>query len=123
MNNNSQNHHRKSIGLKEYNYSNPSWYYITGARLPVPLAGCIAPTDKISRFGKPGVGSLSTIIGSFKSAVSKHINKTIRSKKKSIWQRNFYEHIIRNELDLFHTRSYIEINPLKWELDEYYNTL
>jgi putative transposase len=30
-----------------------------------------------------------------------------------IWQKNYYEHIIRNEMDLFYIRRYIELNPLK----------
>ncbi|MBI4228500.1 MAG: hypothetical protein HY693_02135 [Deltaproteobacteria bacterium] len=35
-----------------------------------------------------------------------------------VWQRNFYEHIIRNEYDLNVIREYILENPLSWELDE-----
>ena len=35
-----------------------------------------------------------------------------------IWQRNYYEHVIRDENDLLETREYILHNPLKWELDE-----
>jgi REP element-mobilizing transposase RayT len=34
-----------------------------------------------------------------------------------IWQRSFYDHVIRNEQDLMRIREYIETNPLKWELD------
>jgi putative transposase len=35
-----------------------------------------------------------------------------------VWQRNFYEHIIRNERDPIEIREYILDNPLRWELDE-----
>jgi putative transposase len=35
-----------------------------------------------------------------------------------LWQRNYYEHIIRNEYDLNEIREYISNNPLKWELDK-----
>jgi len=35
------------------------------------------------------------------------------------WQRNDYEHIVRDEDDLHRIRQYIEDNPLKWDLDEY----
>ena len=35
-----------------------------------------------------------------------------------LWQRNYYEHVIRNEEDLFNTRRYIENNPLQWDEDE-----
>ncbi len=37
-----------------------------------------------------------------------------------LWQRNYYEHIIRNEKELNRIREYILNNPLKWELDEEY---
>lgn len=40
--------------------------------------------------------------------------------KERIWQRNYYEHVVRNDEDLFESRRYIEENPLKWELDELY---
>jgi REP element-mobilizing transposase RayT len=36
----------------------------------------------------------------------------------SVWQRNYYEHIIRNERDLNAIRQYIEDNPLQWALDK-----
>lgn len=37
--------------------------------------------------------------------------------RKKLWQRNYYEHIIRNENDFNRIYEYIENNPLKWELD------
>jgi len=36
---------------------------------------------------------------------------------RKLWQRNYYEHIIRNESDLNLTRKYIIENPKKWEFD------
>ena len=35
-----------------------------------------------------------------------------------LWQRNYYEHVIRNEYDLNEIRKYIIENPLKWALDK-----
>jgi REP element-mobilizing transposase RayT len=35
-----------------------------------------------------------------------------------LWQRNYYEHIIRNETELNNIREYIRYNPLKWDEDE-----
>jgi putative transposase len=35
-----------------------------------------------------------------------------------LWQRNYYDHVIRNEDDLAATRGYILNNPLAWALDE-----
>lgn len=46
------------------------------------------------------------------------ITKTI---KKSIWQKSYYDHIIRNEKDYYRIWKYIDENILKWSLDKYYN--
>jgi putative transposase len=62
--------------------------------------------------------SLSSIIGQFKSVCTKRIREI--GKKSFAWQPRFYDHIIRNETDLLRIRNYIQNNPLKWELDEYY---
>ena len=76
-----------------------------------------APTN--NKFNSPSQ-SLGAIIRGFKSVVTKRIRKLTGDTELKIWQRNYYEHIIRNELDLHNIRRYIELNPLKWELDEYY---
>jgi REP element-mobilizing transposase RayT len=39
---------------------------------------------------------------------------------KKLWQRNYYEHIIRNEIEMNEIREYILYNPLNWEIDENY---
>jgi REP element-mobilizing transposase RayT len=61
--------------------------------------------------------SLSEIIRAFKSFSSREINKKFRSPGEALWQRGFYEHVLRNEDDLDQTRQYILNNPLKWEFD------
>jgi REP element-mobilizing transposase RayT len=38
---------------------------------------------------------------------------------KKLWQRNYYEHVIRNDIDLYETREYINNNQKKWHLDKY----
>jgi putative transposase len=65
----------------------------------------------------PAPGSLSTIVHSFKSASTKHINELRGMAGTPVWQRNYYEHVIRNERDLERIREYIATNPLKWALD------
>lgn len=35
-----------------------------------------------------------------------------------VWQRNYYDHIIRTDKDLTNIRDYIQYNPLRWSLDE-----
>jgi len=76
-----------------------------------------APTQG---FGKPVAGSLSTIMRSFKSAVTKQINESRNMPGAQFWQRNYYEHVIRDEDDLNRIREYIVNNPAKWQEDEYY---
>lgn len=64
----------------------------------------------------PKPKSLSAIVRSYKSAVTKRIRKIGINNFK--WQSNFYDRIIRNESELFNIRKYIEQNPLKWDLDK-----
>lgn len=65
--------------------------------------------------------SLGSIIGQFKSSVTKRLRELSGNSDLIIWQRNYYEHIIRNEIDLQNVRKYITLNPLKWKIDEYFN--
>jgi REP element-mobilizing transposase RayT len=60
-------------------------------------------------------GSLGAIIGSYKSAVTKQIGREMN--ETGIWQRNYYEHVIRNEKDLQNKTDYINANPLLWDED------
>ncbi len=66
----------------------------------------------------PNPASLGAIIAQFKSRVTKRIWKFPEFKETPIWQRNYYEHIIRDEKDLQNKTEYIEANPLLWEQDE-----
>jgi REP element-mobilizing transposase RayT len=77
---------------------------------------CRAPTSE--GFQKPVKGSIPTIIRSYKSAVSYRINLMRRTQDIPIWQRNYYEHIIRNERDLQNKTDYIEANPMLWNQDD-----
>lgn len=77
---------------------------------------CRAPTT-VERFGRPVSGSLPTVVRSFKSAVTKRINALHGSPGVSVWQRNYYEHVIRDEASLQDIREYIVNNPLQWTLD------
>jgi hypothetical protein len=68
-------------------------------------------------FGEPRPGSLSTVIGSFKSAVTKQIHERGLGGEKSLWQPRFYDHIIRDDVDHFFIQQYIQLNPIMWDLD------
>ncbi len=57
--------------------------------------------------------TLGEVIGQFKSRVNKRLKP-----EGPIWQRNYYEHIIRNQEDMERIRAYIEDNPRRWEEDK-----
>ena len=177
----SQKHHRRSIRLQEYDYSQAGAYYVTivtyhrdclfgeiineemilnvfgkiadecwraipdhfpnvelGAYVIMPnhVHGIIvitngetiigatprrgmiyrAPTENIEQFGKPVKESLPTIIRTYKAAVTRIIGREHNAT--SIWQRNYYEHIIRDEKDLQNKTDYINANLSLWDDDE-----
>ena len=176
---NSDIHHRRSIRLKGYDYSQAGIYYVTictkdreclfgniinfnmelstlgkiveqewheilkrfpdveldafvvmpnhihgiiivGATLVVALNREDMVRSNINnRAGTSPAPTLGHIIGSFKSlCIYKRKNSGLNAGK--LWQRNYYEHIIRNETELNKIREYIITNPLNWESDENY---
>jgi len=60
---------------------------------------------------------LSKIVGRFKMNSAKRINEMRDTPGVAVWQRNYYEHIIRNEETLDRLRQYITNNPMQWALD------
>ena len=65
----------------------------------------------------PTKGLLSSFVNGFKSAVTSRINTLRNMPGEPVWQRSFYDHVIRNERSLNAIREYILINPVNWELD------
>lgn len=61
--------------------------------------------------------ALPKLIGRFKMLSSKRINEMRGTLGVPVWQRNYYEHIIRNLESLNRIREYIANNPLQWMLD------
>lgn len=61
---------------------------------------------------------LGVIVRSFKSAVTKRVHALYLIDHTKIWQRNYYEHIIRDEQDYQKIFEYIENNPANWSVDE-----
>jgi len=89
---------------------------IVGARHASPLqSNRLKPQSQWVNGVKPQ--SVGAIIGSFKSAVTKQLHQTKTINQEKIWQRNYYEHIIRDEDDYQHTADYIKTNPYNWEND------
>ena len=69
------------------------------------------------RFRNPGRGTVSTIIGLYKSTVSKFAHKI---NHEFAWQSRFHDHVIRNANELNRIRYYIRNNPMKWKDDDLY---
>jgi len=188
MNKNNPNiHHRRSIRLKDYDYSQKGLYFVTictqnkkclfgkiiDNKMILNIAGemvnkiwleipKIFPNTKLHEYiimpnhfhtiieivgadsisahnvkgaeidsaptvlvGVGGDVSLPKIIQTFKRYTTieyiKMVNQNILPPfEKRIWQRNYYEHIIRSEKSFEKISEYIINNPLKWELDKYY---
>src|SRR5690554_6060554 len=69
------------------------------------------------RFQNPGKNSVSSIVGSYKSAVSKHAN---RLGYEFEWQSRFHDHIIRDKQSFSRITNYIINNPTNWKEDKFY---
>ena len=185
-------HHRRSIRLKGYDYSQTGAYFVTivawqremlfgeimngkmlmnrcgqivrkawfdlpnhyrhgelGAFVIMPnhVHGIIVLNDGVSRGGSPltdktilsdetNAGKnplpikqtrpymtekrhgLPEIVRAFKSFSARRINALRYTEGIPVWQRNYYEHVIRNEREMDRIARYIESNPLRWADDE-----
>lgn len=76
----------------------------------------VAPTSPRAHGPKPE--SLGALMVGFKSSVTKRINELRQTPGAPVWQRNYYEHVIRDENDLNSIREYIAYNPARWAEDE-----
>jgi REP element-mobilizing transposase RayT len=170
MNFDPQKHHRRSIRLKHYDYSQGGAYYVTVnvqnrerlfgeivnfqmilnqagrmvdeqwnallARFPnmefdvyqimpnhfhgiIVLLESTAPLLDTWQAKKCTVGD---IVGAFKSITTNEYIKGVETRNwpqfhKRLWQRNYYEHIVRDETDLKRIRDYIVANPPNWNDD------
>ena len=70
------------------------------------------------RFQNPGKNTLSSIVGSYKSAVTRHSRRLVFTFE---WQSRFHDHIIRNDLSYQRIAGYIKTNPENWK-DDKFNT-
>ena len=78
--------------------------------VPLPVPG------QINRFGKITPRSVSTIVRGFKTGVTKWARNN--TDQHIIWQRNYYEHIVRDDDALHGIRQYVRNNPAKWKNDD-----
>jgi REP element-mobilizing transposase RayT len=166
-------HHRRSIRLREFDYSSTGVYFITtcaqnreclfgnildGDMVLNDAGGLVEsvwnglmerfPTIELDAFvvmpnhvhfivnivgtaGKEGADqggsqdragqgrapTLDQIVGAFKSISAAQVNRLLSRTGQPLWQRNYYERVIRNESELHGLRDYIIHNPLKWKDD------
>lgn len=71
----------------------------------------ISSDDKNGRMISAPTKTIMTVVGQMKRWVSKEIGF-------SVWQKSYFEHVIRDENDYIEKAQYILNNPLKWELEE-----
>jgi len=79
------------------------------------------PTNRSGEVTSParkGSPALGKIVAYFKHQSTKHINQHHNKPGTRIWQRNYYDHVIRDDPDLQRLRQYIQDNPMKWALDQ-----
>ncbi len=159
-----QKHHRRSIRLRGYDYSQAGAYFVTICThdresllgeivegemilneygqvmtecwiwlakqfayleldewvvMPNHLHGIIIITDA-RRGGSRTAPTkpLGRLVGAFKTVSTKQINQMRHTPGTRVWQRNYYEHVIRNEDELNRLRWYILDNPVQWNMDE-----
>jgi putative transposase len=108
---------RKSPRLRQYDYAaNGACFVTASTREHACLFGTVVSDEmKPNRLGRviEGAGHappLPVVIGSFKSAVS-------RLAGGRLWQRSFYDRVIRSDSELRAFRQYVTDNPLRWALD------
>ena len=75
----------------------------------------VAPTDS----GPRAAAELGRLVGGVKSR-SVHLAAGRGLRPAAFWQRGYYDHIVRSENDFLRIWTYIDNNPLRWELDCYY---
>ena len=75
----------------------------------------VSPTDSRTR----AAAELGRLVGTVKSR-SVHLAAGRGLEAGRLWQRGYYDHIVRSENDFLRIWTYIDNNPLRWELDRYY---
>ena len=94
--------------------------------MPNHLHGIVVITGDKGEDGRPNAidggrsarrGPLGRLIGAFKMVAAKQINLARDTVGHPLWQRNYYERIVRGEAELARIRAYIRSNPSDWEMD------
>ena len=93
------------------------------AQGPAPTGGY---AGKAARTGGVVGLSLPDVVHRFKSFTTARYRHGVQNDGWTpfpgrLWQRNYYEHIIRNDDELSHIRQYIAGNPARWAMDRYHS--
>jgi len=80
--------------------------------------GVEIPGEVTSPLRGAGKHTLGQILAYYKYQTTKSINAANNTPGNKIWQRNYWEHVIRNEKSLHKIRGYIRDNPLYWASDD-----
>ncbi len=86
---------------------------VTGRRMALPPD----PRARAMKFGAPVAGSLPTIIRSFKAGVTVRARERFRRPELVVWQRGYFERVVRSEDELHKLRRYIADNPRRWRVE------
>lgn len=157
-------HHRRSIRLKNYDYSQAGAYFITlcvqnrecllgeivdkhmhlsptgenvflqWTNLPQRFSGleldvfvvmpnhfhAIISVNPVGQGAASSAPTIGKILRAFKSISAVEGNRLLNRSNQPFWQRNYWEHVIRNEKELMMLRQYIVDNPAQWEVDSLY---
>jgi REP element-mobilizing transposase RayT len=66
----------------------------------------------------PPTGSLSVIVRSYKAAVTRTLRNDIPGTPHEVWQRSFFDRVIRNDRERFFIEQYVRLNPVLWDLEQ-----
>jgi len=78
------------------------------------------PLQPQPSFQHPTPRSIGSIVKGFKTGVSKWYRERFGVQERSIWQRNYHEHIIREDASFQRISEYIRTNPARWNKDRFY---
>ena len=85
--------------------------------MPNHVHGIIAIHEDVTEQPRHG---LSEIVRGFKSRSARAINRLRGGEGKPVWQRSFYDHVVRSDADLARIQEYVAHNPEAWEADRFY---
>ncbi len=103
------------LGAMNHAPTSPTCGSAVGAQFIAPKINLTEPL--IAPKPHKPLPTLGEIVRAFKARAS-HAIKTSRSNDSALWQRNYYEHVVRGETDLHAIREYIYNNPGQWHLDK-----